>query len=63
MVVADEDGVAVAPRERYAEILVAAQKWQSEKRALIPLIEKRTGRISKHCRSERAAPSGSSLRA
>jgi 4-hydroxy-4-methyl-2-oxoglutarate aldolase len=40
IVVADEDGVAVAPRERYADILAAAQKWQSEKRALIPLIEK-----------------------
>jgi regulator of RNase E activity RraA len=40
VVVADEDGVAVAPRERYAEILAAAQKWQSDKRALIPLIEK-----------------------
>jgi 4-hydroxy-4-methyl-2-oxoglutarate aldolase len=40
MVVADEDGVAVAPRERYSDILTAAQKWQSEKRALIPLIEK-----------------------
>ena len=40
MVVADDDGVAVAPREHYAEILAAAEKWQSEKRALIPLIEK-----------------------
>jgi len=40
IVVADDDGVAVAPREHYAEILSAAQKWQSEKRALIPLIEK-----------------------
>lgn len=39
MVVGDEDGVAVAPHEHYTEILAAAQKWQSEKRALIPLIE------------------------
>ncbi len=40
IVVADEDGVAVAPHDRYADILAAAQKWQSDKRALIPLIEK-----------------------
>jgi regulator of RNase E activity RraA len=40
LVVADDDGVTVAPREHYAEIVAAAQKWQSEKRALIPLIEK-----------------------
>src|SRR5689334_23076459 len=36
----DEDGVAVTPRERFEEILAAAQKWQNEKRTLIPLIEK-----------------------
>jgi regulator of RNase E activity RraA len=40
MLVADDDGVAVAPREHYAEILAAAKKWQSEKRELVPLIEK-----------------------
>src|SRR5689334_15103236 len=36
----DEDGVAVTPRERFEELLAAAQKWQSEKRPLIPLIAK-----------------------
>jgi 3-hexulose-6-phosphate synthase/6-phospho-3-hexuloisomerase len=30
-VVADEDGVAVAPKERYQEVLVAANKLQREK--------------------------------
>ena len=39
-VVADEDGVAVAPKERYQEVLVVAEKWQNEKHALLPLIEK-----------------------
>jgi regulator of RNase E activity RraA len=39
-IVADEDGVAVAPKERYQEVLIAAKKLQSEKQALIPLIEK-----------------------
>ena len=39
-VVADLDGVAVAPKERYLEVLVAAKKWQNEKQALLPLIEK-----------------------
>lgn len=39
-VVADEDGVAVAPKERYQEVLLVAKKLQSEKQALLPLIEK-----------------------
>lgn len=39
-VVADEDGVAVAPKERYPEIVVAAKQWQRDKEALLPLIEK-----------------------
>jgi regulator of RNase E activity RraA len=36
----DEDGVAVAPKERYAEIVTAAKAWQTDKQALLPLIEK-----------------------
>lgn len=39
-VVGDEDGVAVAPKERYAEVKAIAEKWQSDKLALLPLIEK-----------------------
>jgi len=39
-VVADEDGIAVAPQERYPEVVVAAAGWQSDKQALLPLIEK-----------------------
>jgi regulator of RNase E activity RraA len=39
-VVGDEDGVAVAPKERYSEVVAAAKKWQAEKQALVPLIEK-----------------------
>jgi regulator of RNase E activity RraA len=39
-VVADEDGIAVAPKERYAEVVPIARKWQSAKQALLPLIEK-----------------------
>jgi regulator of RNase E activity RraA len=39
-VVADEDGIAVAPKERYAEVTPIAEKWQSAKQALLPLIEK-----------------------
>jgi hypothetical protein len=30
----------VAPRERYPEVVVAAREWQSDKQALLPLIEK-----------------------
>jgi regulator of RNase E activity RraA len=40
IVVADEDGIAVAPKERYAEVAAIAEKWQSDKQALLPLIEK-----------------------
>jgi regulator of RNase E activity RraA len=39
-VVADEDGIAVTPKERYAEVAAIAEKWQSAKQALLPLIEK-----------------------
>jgi regulator of RNase E activity RraA len=39
-VVADEDGIAVAPKERYVEVVVIAEKWQRAKQALLPLIEK-----------------------
>ena len=39
-VVADADGVAVAPWARYAEVIAAAQKFQSDKEALLPFIEK-----------------------
>jgi regulator of RNase E activity RraA len=40
LVIGDEDGVSVAPREGLSDILAAAQKWQSDKLALIPMIEK-----------------------
>jgi len=36
----DEDGVAAAPKARYAEVIPAARKWQADKQALLPLIEK-----------------------
>ena len=39
-VVADEDGVTVIPKDRYQEVLALAKKLQSEKQALLPLIEK-----------------------
>jgi regulator of RNase E activity RraA len=39
-VVADEDGIAVAPMERFAEVTPIAERWQSAKQALLPLIEK-----------------------
>jgi len=39
-VVADEDGVAVAPRENYAEVVALAKKMRREDQALLPLIEK-----------------------
>jgi regulator of RNase E activity RraA len=39
-VVADEDGVAVAPKENYAEVVALARKMQREDQALPPLIEK-----------------------
>jgi regulator of RNase E activity RraA len=38
-VVADEDGVSVVPRDRYAEVVALAKKYQSDKQALLPLIE------------------------
>jgi 4-hydroxy-4-methyl-2-oxoglutarate aldolase len=40
VVVADADGVAVAPKERYDEVLPVAMKMQSEDQAALPLIEK-----------------------
>lgn len=39
-VVADEDGVAVAPKEHYQEVLVNAEKMWREDQAILPLIEK-----------------------
>jgi len=39
-VVADADGVAVAPKERYDEDLSLAKRTQSEDQARLPLIEK-----------------------
>jgi 4-hydroxy-4-methyl-2-oxoglutarate aldolase len=39
-VVGDEDGVAVAPKKRYQEILAKAKALRDEKEALLPLIEK-----------------------
>jgi regulator of RNase E activity RraA len=39
-VVADEDGVAVAPKERYQEVLLNAKKMQSVDQAMLPLIAK-----------------------
>ena len=39
-VVADEDGVAVAPKERAADVLALARKLQADDRELLPLIEK-----------------------
>jgi regulator of RNase E activity RraA len=39
-VIADEDGIAVAPKERYPEVAAIAKEWQSDKQALLPLIEK-----------------------
>ena len=38
-VVADEDGVSVAPKDRYEEVVAVAKKYQSDKQALLPLIE------------------------
>jgi regulator of RNase E activity RraA len=39
-IVADVDGVAVAPKDRYFEVQTAAKKLQDDKLALLPLIEK-----------------------
>jgi regulator of RNase E activity RraA len=39
-VVADEDGVAVVPQERYQEALAKAKELRREKQTLLPLIEK-----------------------
>jgi regulator of RNase E activity RraA len=39
-VVADEDGVAVAPKDRYQEVFLNAKKMQSEDQAILPLVEK-----------------------
>jgi regulator of RNase E activity RraA len=38
--VADEDGIAVAPQDRFEEVAAMARAWQSDKQALLPLIEK-----------------------
>jgi regulator of RNase E activity RraA len=39
-VVADADGVAVAPKEHYDEVLPLAKKMQREDQAVLPLTEK-----------------------
>jgi 4-hydroxy-4-methyl-2-oxoglutarate aldolase len=39
-VVADDDGVAVAPKEHYQEVLTLAKSLQIEEQRLLPLIEK-----------------------
>jgi regulator of RNase E activity RraA len=39
-VVADEDGVAIAPKDRYQEVIVDAKRRRREKEALLPLLEK-----------------------
>lgn len=39
-IVADEDGVAVAPKESYQEVLRMAEKMHREDQAILPLIEK-----------------------
>lgn len=40
IVVADEDGIAVAPKERYDDLLPLAEKFHNDKQALLPLIAK-----------------------
>jgi regulator of RNase E activity RraA len=40
LIVADEDGVAVAPQQQSREILTAASRLQREEKALLPLIAK-----------------------
>ncbi len=39
-VLADEDGVAVLPKDRYAQVLAVATKLQQDEEALVPLILK-----------------------
>jgi 4-hydroxy-4-methyl-2-oxoglutarate aldolase len=53
-VAADEDGVAVIPKDRYEEVLIAARKVQSEKLEMIRLIEK-TGSYTKALAERNAA--------
>jgi regulator of RNase E activity RraA len=40
IIVADQDGVVVVPRDRAAEILVAAQKLDNSEHSMYPFIEK-----------------------
>jgi 4-hydroxy-4-methyl-2-oxoglutarate aldolase len=40
IIVGDEDGIAVAPRERIDEVMSVATKWQEDRNALLPLIAK-----------------------
>ena len=53
-VVGDEDGVAVAPKGSAPEVFAAAKKWQSDKQALLPLIE-RSGSYLKALQEQKAA--------
>lgn len=52
-IVADEDGVAVAPKERHQEVLIEAKRIQSDERALLILIEKH-GSYMKALQEQRA---------
>jgi len=53
-VVADEDGVAVAPKNHYREVLAKAKELRREKQALMPLIAK-YGSYTKAVQELRAA--------
>jgi regulator of RNase E activity RraA len=55
--VADEDGVAVAPRERLDEVLALAKTLRDEERSLLPLIEAH-GSYREALRRRAAAPPG-----
>ena len=40
IIVADQDGVVVVPRERAAEVLILAQKLDNSEHSMYPFIEK-----------------------
>jgi regulator of RNase E activity RraA len=50
----DEDGIAVAPREQSEQIVALARKLQSQKQALLPLIE-RHGSYMRALQEQRAS--------